>query len=257
MGVVHGETWNQFDFSVPSRIHIKRERTDTSLPLPLVTSLEVEAAELESQISETEIQLSKLQSHSEGIPVKKIHRFQQSLPESHKVPKSTAATHTPPVLQLRTTVQKIKPITYSAYKEQFSKLVSPPKPTIHLHPPQLPLTSQRHSPIKMQMDIVTLQMLQEQTSNQIQELQGLIDTQMELQQSLVQQLATFRLPVADDESSKQSKTGNAMPRVPPAFEPLKKEFENLEKQISIDKNIDRPEELAQAPKFCQFFFFFF
>ena len=43
-----------------------------------------------------------------------------------------------------------------------------------------------------------------------------------------------------------------MSRVPPGFEPLiKKEFENLERPIPIAKNIDRQEELAQAPKFCQ------
>ena len=45
-----------------------------------------------------------------------------------------------------------------------------------------------------------------------------------------------------------------MPCVPPGFEPLiKKEFENLEKPIPIAKKIDRQEELAQAPKFCQGF----
>ena len=70
MGVVDEETWNQLDFSVPSRKQINRERADTSLFL-LLTSLEAEAAELESQISETEFQLSKLISHSEYIPVKK------------------------------------------------------------------------------------------------------------------------------------------------------------------------------------------
>ena len=57
MGVVHEETWNQLDFNVTSRMEIKRERADTSLPLLLTTSLEVEAVELESQISETEFQL--------------------------------------------------------------------------------------------------------------------------------------------------------------------------------------------------------
>ena len=76
--------------------------------------------------------------------------------------------------------------------------------------------------------------------------------QLEFQQLLVQQLATFRQLAADDQSSRRSKSGNAMPCVPPGFESLiKKEFENLEKPISIAKNIDRQEELAQAPKFCQ------
>ena len=64
MGAVYEETWNQLDFSVPSRIQIKKERADTSLPLLLLTSLEAEAAELESQISETEFQLSKLLTQS-------------------------------------------------------------------------------------------------------------------------------------------------------------------------------------------------
>ena len=102
------------------------------------------------------------------------------------------------------------------------------------------------------MDTVTLQLLQEQISKKIQELQGLIDMQLEFQQLLVQQLATFRQPAAVDQSSRRSATCNAMPRVPPGFEPfIKKEFENLEKPISIAKNIDRQEQLAQAPKFCQ------
>ena len=104
------------------------------------------------------------------------------------------------------------------------------------------------------MDIVTLQLLQEQTSKQIQELQGLINMQLKFQQLLVQQLATLRQPAAVDQSSRRSATCNAMPRVPPGFEPLiKKEFEKLEKPISIAKNIDRQVELAQAPKFCQGF----
>ena len=64
--------------------------------------------------------------------MKKTKGFQQSLPESHKVPKSTAATQTPPH-QPRPTVQK-KPVTDSSNEDQFFKLVSPPKPTIHLHP---------------------------------------------------------------------------------------------------------------------------
>ena len=103
------------------------------------------------------------------------------------------------------------------------------------------------------MDIVTLQLLLDQTSKQIQELQGLINMQLEFQQLLVQQLATFRQPAAVDQSSRWSATCNAMPRVPPGFEPHKKQFENLEKWIPIAKNIDRQEELAQAPKFCQAF----
>ena len=254
MGTVYEETWNQLDFRVPSRIQIKRERADTILPLLLLTSLEAEAAELESQISETEFQLSKLLSQSQGIPVKKIQGFQQSLPESHKVSKSTAAKQTQPH-QPRPTVQKTEPITDSVYKDQFFKLVSPPKPTIHLHPPKSTLTSQSQSPLNMQMDIVTLQLLQEQTSKQIQELQGLIDTQLELQQLLVRQLATIRQPAADDQSSRRSKSDNAPPRVPPGFELLiKKEFENLERPIPIAKDINRQEELAKVPTFCQGFF---
>ena len=101
--------------------------------------------------------------------------------------------------------------------------------------------------------MITLQMLQEQTWKQIKKLQGLIDTQFELQQLLVQQLATFRQLAAVDQSSRESATCNTMPRVPPEFEPLKNEFENLEKPIPIVKNIDRQEELAQAPKFCHGF----
>ena len=182
--------------------------------------------------------------------MKKTKGFQQSLPESHKVPKSTAATQTPPH-QPRPTVQK-KPVTDSSNEDQFFKLVSPPKPTIHLHPRKSTLTSHRQSPLNMQMDIVTL--LQEQTSKQIQELQGLINTQLEYQQLLVQQLATFRQPPADDQSSRQWKNDNAPPRVPPGFEPLiKKEFENLERPIPIAKYINRQEELAKAPTFYQGF----
>ena len=77
MGVVLEETWNQLDFSVtvPSRNQRKRERADTSFPLLLLTSLEAEAIELESQISETELQLSKLLSQSEGRPVKEDTGF--------------------------------------------------------------------------------------------------------------------------------------------------------------------------------------
>ena len=133
MGAVYEETWNQLDFSVPSRKQMNRERADTSLLL-LLTSLEAEAVELESQISETEFQLNKLLSNSEDRPLKKIQGFQQSLTKSHKVPKSTAATQTQ-AHQPRPTVQKTEPIRDSAYKDQFFKLVSPPKPTIHLHPP--------------------------------------------------------------------------------------------------------------------------
>ena len=48
MGAVYEETWNQLDFSVPSRMEIKRKRADTILPFLLLTSLEAEAAELES-----------------------------------------------------------------------------------------------------------------------------------------------------------------------------------------------------------------
>ena len=56
------------------------------------------------------------------------------------------------------------------------------------------------------------------------------------------------------QSSRRSATCKAMPRVPPDFDPLiKKEFENLEKPIPITKKIDRQDELAQAPKFCQGF----
>ena len=112
MGEVHEETWNQLDFSAPSRKQINRERAETSLLL-LLNSLETEAAELESQISETEFQLSKLLSQSQGIPVMKKQSFQQSLPESHKVSKSTAATQNPPH-QPKPTVQKTEPITDSA-----------------------------------------------------------------------------------------------------------------------------------------------
>ena len=175
MGAVYEETWNQLDFSVPSRKQINRERADISLLL-LITLLDAEVAELESQLSETEFQLNKILSKSEDVPVKKIQGFQQSLPESHKVPKSTAATQTPPH-QPRPTVQK-KPVTDSAYTDQFFKLVSPPNPTIHLHTTTSTLTPQ--SPLDMKMDILTLQLLQEQTSKQIQELQGLTDTQLEL-----------------------------------------------------------------------------
>ena len=76
MGVVREETWNHLDFSVPSRKQINRERANTSLLL-LLTSLEIEAVELESQISETEFQLNKLLSNSEDSPVRKIQGFQQ------------------------------------------------------------------------------------------------------------------------------------------------------------------------------------
>ena len=192
--------------------------------------------------------------------MKKTKGFQQSLPESHKVPKTTAATQTR-LHQLRPTVQK-KPVTDSAYKDQFFKLVSPPKPTIHLHTTKSILTLQSQSPLNMQMDIGTLQLLQEQTSKQIPELQGLIKMQLEFQHLVVQQLATFRQPAAVDQSSRRSKSDNVMPRVPPGFEPLiKKEFENLEKPNPIAKNIDRQEELAPAPEnlliykteFCQGF----
>ena len=155
MEVVHEETWNQSDFSVPSRKQINRERADTSLLL-LLTSLETEGAELESQISETEFQLGKLLSQSEDKPVKILQGFQQSFPELHKVPKSTAATQTPPH-QPRPSVQKTEPVTDSAYKNQFSELVSPPKPTIHLHTTKSNLTPQSQSPLNMQMDIGTLQ----------------------------------------------------------------------------------------------------
>ena len=216
MGAEHEETWNQLDFSVPSRIQIKRERANRSLLL--FTSLEAETAELESRISETEFELSKLLTQSEYIPVKKTKGFQQSLQETHKVPKSTAVTKTP-THQPRPTVQEIKPVKDSAFEERFSMLVSPPKPTFHLHPPKSTLTSESQSPLNMQMDIVTLQLLQKQTSKQIQELQGLIDTQMELQQSLVQHLATYRQLAADDQSSRRSKSDNALPLVPPEFEP--------------------------------------
>ena len=106
--------------------------------------------------------------------------------------------------------------------------------TIHLHSPKSTLTSQSQSPLSVQMDIVTLQLFQEQTSKQIHELQGLIDMQLEFQQLLVQQLATFRQPAAIDQSSRRSATCNAMPRVPPGFKPLiKKKFENLKRPISI------------------------
>ena len=223
MGAVHEETWNQLDFSVPSRIQIKRERVNTSLLLLLtsllLTSPEAEAAELESRISETEFELSKLLTQSEGNSMKKIQGFQQSFPELHKVRKSTAATQNPPH-EPRPTLQKTEPIIDSVYKDQFFKLVSPPKPTIHLHSSKSTLTSQSQSPLSMQMDIVTLQLLQEQTSKQIHELQGLIDMQLEFQQLLVQQLATFRQQAAVDQSSRWSATCNAMPRVPPGFEPL-------------------------------------
>ena len=185
--------------------------------------------------------------------MKKIQGFQQSLPESHKVSKSTAATQTPPH-QPRPTLQKIKPVKDSANEDQFSKLVSPPKPTIHLHPPKSTLTSHSQSPLNMQMDILTLQLLQEQTSKQIQELQGLINMQLEFQQLLIQQLAAFRQLAADDKSSRQSKSDNAMPRVPSGFEPLiKKQFENLERPIPIAKDNNIQEKLAQAPTFCQGF----
>ena len=116
IGAVHEETWNQLDFSVPSRIQIKRERANTSLLL-LLTSLEAEAAELESRISETEFELSKLLTQSEGNPVKKIQGFQQSFPELHKIRKSTAATQNPPH-QPRPTLQKTEPIIDSVVTNQ-------------------------------------------------------------------------------------------------------------------------------------------
>ena len=99
MEVVHGETWKQLDFSVLSK-QIKRERADTSLPLLLLISLEAEAAELESPISEAELQLSKLLSQSEGRPVKKIQGFQQSLPELHKTPEKVLLLHKPHPISL-------------------------------------------------------------------------------------------------------------------------------------------------------------
>ena len=74
MGSVDVETWNQLDFSVPPKSQIKRERAEKSLPLPPLTSLEAERAELESQISETEDQLRRLLSQSEIRPTKtEIH----------------------------------------------------------------------------------------------------------------------------------------------------------------------------------------
>ena len=124
-------------------------RADTSLPL-LLTLLDAEAAKLESQISETEFQLSKLLTQSKGRPVKKIPGFQQSFPESHKVSKSTAVTQTPPH-QPRPAVKKTEPITDSTYKDELFKLVSPPKPTIHLHPTKSTLTSQCQNPLNTHM----------------------------------------------------------------------------------------------------------
>ena len=83
-------------------------------------------------------------------------------------------------------------------------------------------------------------------------MQGLIGMQLEFQQLLAQQLATFRQPAAVDQSSRRSAKFNAMPCAPPGFEPLvKKEFENLEKPISIAKNIGRQEELVEGPKLYQ------
>ena len=249
MGAVYEETWNQLDFSVPSRIQIKKERADTSFLL-LLASLEAEAAELESQISETEFQLSKLSTQSKDRPVKKIKRFQQSLTESHKVPKNTAATQTPPH-QPRPTVQKIEPVKDSAYEDQFFKLLSPPKPTICLHTTTSTLTTESES-IKYANGYRNPAFASRQISKQIQELQGLINMQLEFQQSLVQQLTLFQQLAAADQSFRRSKSDNARLRVPPGFEPLiKKEFENLERPIPIAKDINRQEELAQAPKFCQ------
>ena len=107
MGAVYEETWNQLDFSVPSWKQIKRKRADTNLPL-LLTSLEAEATELGSQISETEFQLSKLLTQSEDRPVQEIQGFQQSLMESHKVLKirKILLLHKPPSHQPITTVNR-------------------------------------------------------------------------------------------------------------------------------------------------------
>ena len=133
MGAVYEETWNQLDFSVPSRKQMNRERADTSLLL-LLTSLEAEAVELESRICETEFQLNKLLSNSEDRPMK-IQGFQQSLTESHKVPKSTAATQTQ-AHQPRPTVQKTEPIRDSAYKDNSSSwFPHPNQPFICTPPP--------------------------------------------------------------------------------------------------------------------------
>ena len=71
------------------------------------------------------------------------------------------------------------PVKHFAQTEQQSKLASPPKPTLHLGPPQSPLHAPKQSPLKTQMDMVTLQVLQEQTSRQIQDLQKFIRTQLE------------------------------------------------------------------------------
>ena len=139
-----------------------------------LTSLEAERADLGFQISETEDQLRRLLSQS-GI--------------------RSAKTATNASTDLfRHTVQKMEiPIKHSAQTEQQSKLVSPPKPTLHLCPPQSPLPAPRQSPVKMQMDMVTLQVLQEQKGKQIQDLQRLIRTQVKLQQSLAQRPATSDL----------------------------------------------------------------
>ena len=147
MGSVDVESWNQLDFSVPPKAQIKKERAEKSLPFPTLTSLEAEKAEIESQISETEDKLRRLLSQSKIKPTK-------------------TDIHASPHL-FRPTVQKEIPIKHSAQTEQESKLVSPPKPTLHLRQPHSPLPASRQSPLKTKMDMVTLQVLQEQTSKQI------------------------------------------------------------------------------------------
>ena len=202
------------------------------MPLPPLTTLEAERAGLESQISETEDQLRRLLSQSEIRPTK------------------TDILASPYLF--RPTVQIIEiPTKHFAQTEDESKLVSPPKPTLHLRPPHSPLPAPRQSPLKTQMDMVTLQVLQEQTSKQIQDLQRLIRTQLELQQSLAQQPATSdlssRQPAAVDMSSRQSPLHTATPCVPPGFKPLTHNFEKMEEHRQFTSPTMEQIDLAQTP----------
>ena len=74
--------------------------------------------------------------------------------------------------------------------------------------------------------------------------------QLEFQQLLAQQLATFRQPAAVDQSSRRSAKFNAMPRVPPGIQGLvakeKKRVKTAEFKRVRTENIDlAPSVLCQ------------
>ena len=99
--------------------------------------------------------------------------------------------------------------------------------------------------------MVTRQVLQEQTSKQIQDLQRLIRTKLELQQSLAQQPASSdlssRQPAAVDMSSKQSPLRTVTPCVPPGFKPLTHDFEKMEEHRQVTCPTMEQMDLAQTP----------